>query len=56
LSVFSTRVKNSSFQGQPQRRSALLFVLQATAAKDQELAFKQTLIGKLTHENGSSGA
>ena len=31
--------------------SALLSMLQAAAAKDQELAFKQTLIDKLTHEN-----
>ena len=34
-----------------QLRSALLSMLQAAAAKDQELAFKQTLIDKLTHEN-----
>ncbi len=32
-----------------QLRSALLSMLQAAAAKDQELAFKQTLIDKLTH-------
>ena len=31
--------------------AALLSMLQAAAAKDQELAFKQTLIDKLTHEN-----
>ena len=34
-----------------QLRSALLSMLQVAAAKDQELAFKQTLIDKLTHEN-----
>ena len=34
-----------------QLRTALLSMLQAAAAKDQELAFKQTLIDKLTHEN-----
>jgi hypothetical protein len=34
-----------------QLRGALLSMLQAAAAKDQELAFKQTLIDKLTHEN-----
>ena len=33
-----------------QLRSAVLSMLQAAAAKDQELAFKQTLIDKLTHE------
>ena len=34
-----------------QLRPALLSMLQAAAAKDQELAFKQTIIDKLTHEN-----
>jgi transposase len=34
-----------------QLRGALLSMLQATAAKDQELAFKQAIIDKLTHEN-----
>ena len=34
-----------------QLRVALLSMLQTAAAKDQELAFKQTLIDKLTHEN-----
>lgn len=34
-----------------QLRGALLSMLQAAAAKDQELVFKQTLIDKLTHEN-----
>ena len=34
-----------------QLRSALLSMLQAAAAKDQALAFKQAIIDKLTHEN-----
>jgi transposase len=34
-----------------QLRGALLSMLQAAAAKDQELAFKQAIIDKLTHEN-----
>jgi transposase len=34
-----------------QLRGALLSMLQATAAKDKELAFKQAIIDKLTHEN-----
>jgi transposase len=34
-----------------QLRSALLSMLQTAAAKDQELAFKQAIIDKLTHEN-----
>jgi DNA polymerase sigma len=33
-----------------QLRSALLSMLQEAAAKDQELALKQALIDKLTHE------
>ena len=34
-----------------QLRSALLSMLHVAAAKDQELAFKQAIIDKLTHEN-----
>ncbi|MDO9571421.1 MAG: IS66 family transposase [Hydrogenophaga sp.] len=34
-----------------QLRCALLSMLQAAAAKDKELAFKQAIIDKLTHEN-----
>ena len=34
-----------------QLRCALLSMLQATAAKDQELAFKRAIIDKLTREN-----
>ena len=34
-----------------QLRGALLSMLQAAAAKDKELAFKQAIIDKLTHEN-----
>jgi transposase len=34
-----------------QLHAALPSMLQATAAKDQDLAFKQAIIDKLTHEN-----
>lgn len=34
-----------------QLRGALLCMLQAAASKDQELAYKQAIIDKLTHEN-----
>lgn len=34
-----------------QLRGALLSMLQATAVKDQELAFKQAIIDKVTHES-----
>lgn len=34
-----------------QLRSALLSMRQAAAAKDEELAFKQSMIDKFTHEN-----
>ena len=50
--VTSIVVQPQSLEGlsAEQLRSALLSMLQAAAAKDQELALKQTLIDKLTHE------